>query len=103
MLLGNSTGMPSTVSKARAQSLQRSGSPATRPRQSGHARPTVGGGLETSGTSDRVVGGARRRTSILTAVPHPYSRGQHNGRTAAAPRRKVVLVLEDHASVGGLI
>jgi CheY-like chemotaxis protein len=36
-------------------------------------------------------------------VPHPFSRGQHNGRTAAAPRRKVVLVLEDHASVGGLI
>ena len=36
-------------------------------------------------------------------MPHPYSRGQHNGRVAAAPRRKVVLVLEDHASVGGLI
>jgi DNA-binding response OmpR family regulator len=37
-------------------------------------------------------------------VPHPYARGQHNGRaTATAPRRKVVLVLEDHASVGGLI
>jgi DNA-binding response OmpR family regulator len=36
-------------------------------------------------------------------VPHPYSRGQHNGRVASAPRRKVVLVLEDHASVGGLI
>lgn len=30
-------------------------------------------------------------------------RGQQNGRTATAPRRKVVLVLEDHASVGGLI
>jgi DNA-binding response OmpR family regulator len=26
-----------------------------------------------------------------------------NGRSAPAPRRKVVLVLEDHASVGGLI
>jgi CheY-like chemotaxis protein len=36
-------------------------------------------------------------------VPHPFSRGQHNGRAATAPRRKVVLVLEDHASVGGLI
>ena len=36
-------------------------------------------------------------------MPHPYSRGQHNGRAAVAPRRKVVLVLEDHASVGGLI
>ena len=37
-------------------------------------------------------------------MPHPYSRGHHNGRAAvAAPRRKVVLVLEDHASVGGLI
>src|ERR671938_1534445 len=34
---------------------------------------------------------------------HPLSRAQHNGRAAAAPRRKVVLVLEDHASVGGLI
>jgi CheY-like chemotaxis protein len=36
-------------------------------------------------------------------VPHPFTRGQHNGRAAVAPRRKVVLVLEDHASVGGLI
>jgi two-component system cell cycle response regulator DivK len=36
-------------------------------------------------------------------VPHPFSRAAHNGRTAAAPRRKVVLVLEDNASVGGLI
>ena len=37
-------------------------------------------------------------------MPHPYARGHHNGRAAAvAPRRKVVLVLEDHASVGGLI
>jgi CheY-like chemotaxis protein len=37
-------------------------------------------------------------------VPHhPFSRGQQNGRAAIAPRRKVVLVLEDHASVGGLI
>jgi DNA-binding response OmpR family regulator len=36
-------------------------------------------------------------------VPHPYARGHHNGRVAAAPRRKVVLVLEDNASVGGLI
>jgi DNA-binding response OmpR family regulator len=37
-------------------------------------------------------------------VPHPHVRGQHNGRaTVTAPRRKVVLVLEDHASVGGLI
>jgi CheY-like chemotaxis protein len=48
-------------------------------------------------------GNGFERTSILSAVPHPFSRGQHNGRTQAAPRRKVVLVLEDHASVGGLI
>src|ERR671938_697910 len=34
---------------------------------------------------------------------HTFSRGQHNGRAAPAPRRKVVLVLEDHASIGGLI
>ena len=34
---------------------------------------------------------------------HPLSRGQQNGRAGLAPRRKVVLVLEDHASVGGLI
>jgi CheY-like chemotaxis protein len=40
---------------------------------------------------------------ILTPVPHPYTRGHQNGRTATVPRRKVVLVLEDHASVGGLI
>jgi DNA-binding response OmpR family regulator len=37
------------------------------------------------------------------AVPHSVSRAQHNGRAGTAPRRKVVLVLEDHASVGGLI
>jgi DNA-binding response OmpR family regulator len=36
-------------------------------------------------------------------VPHPYTRGHQNGRAATVPRRKVVLVLEDHASVGGLI
>ncbi|MBV9892714.1 MAG: response regulator, partial [Chloroflexi bacterium] len=37
-------------------------------------------------------------------MPHPHLRAHHNGRaTATAPRRKVVLVLEDHASVGGLI
>src|SRR2546421_9961019 len=40
---------------------------------------------------------------MLPTAPHPVSRGKHNGRTPAAPRRKVVLVLEDHASVGGLI
>ncbi|MBV9173073.1 MAG: response regulator transcription factor [Chloroflexi bacterium] len=34
---------------------------------------------------------------------HAYSRTHANGRAAQAPRRKVVLVLEDHASVGGLI
>src|SRR5437763_15810262 len=45
----------------------------------------------------------QKETSILSAVPHSISRGQHNGRTAAPPRRKVVLVLEDNASVGGLI
>jgi DNA-binding response OmpR family regulator len=36
-------------------------------------------------------------------VPHPFSRGHHNGRAQLTPRRKVVLILEDHASVGGLI
>jgi DNA-binding response OmpR family regulator len=36
-------------------------------------------------------------------VPHAFSRTAQNGRATAAPRRKVVLVLEDHASVGGLI
>jgi DNA-binding response OmpR family regulator len=36
-------------------------------------------------------------------VAHPSSRAQQNGRTSTVPRRKVVLVLEDHASVGGLI
>ncbi len=63
----------------------------------------MGGGVVTSGTSHRVVGDALHGTPILTVVPHPLARGQHNGRTAAALRRKVVLVLEDHASVGGLI
>ena len=37
------------------------------------------------------------------AVPHVFSRQVVNGRANAQPRRKVVLVLEDHASVGGLI
>ena len=68
------------------------------PRQSGQASETRGGGGETIGTSATAYTGR-----ILSAVPHPYSRGQHNGRVASAPRRKVVLVLEDHASVGGLI
>jgi DNA-binding response OmpR family regulator len=36
-------------------------------------------------------------------VRHAYSRGSANGRANQAPRRKVVLVLEDNASVGGLI
>jgi CheY-like chemotaxis protein len=38
-------------------------------------------------------------------VPHPFPRAAHNtnGRAATVPRRKVVLVLEDNASVGGLI
>jgi CheY-like chemotaxis protein len=36
-------------------------------------------------------------------VPHPFSRTSQNGRAGTVPRRKVVLVLEDHASVGGLI
>jgi len=36
-------------------------------------------------------------------VPQAHSRTQQNGRAGALPRRKVVLVLEDHASVGGLI
>ena len=34
---------------------------------------------------------------------HAYSRSHTNGRGTQAPRRKVVLVVEDHASVGGLI
>src|SRR5205814_8238968 len=39
------------------------------------------------------------------AVPHPFPHAAHstNGRAATVPRRKVVLVLEDNASVGGLI
>jgi CheY-like chemotaxis protein len=37
-------------------------------------------------------------------VPHPFARAAHtNGRAGTLPRRKVVLVLEDNASVGGLI
>lgn len=41
-----------------------------------------------------------------SAVPQPFARPVLNGRAGQAgqtPRRKVVLVLEDHASVGGLI
>ena len=34
---------------------------------------------------------------------HGFSRPNANGRANQAPRRKVVLVLEDNASVGGLI
>jgi CheY-like chemotaxis protein len=43
--------------------------------------------------------------TILRGVPRPHSfaRGSQNGRAATVPRRKVVLVLEDNASVGGLI
>jgi DNA-binding response OmpR family regulator len=38
-------------------------------------------------------------------MPHPSHQSHTNGRVAhgAVARRKVVLVLEDHASVGGLI
>ena len=39
-------------------------------------------------------------------VPHAHTRPVHfprPSRNGTAPRRKVVLVLEDHASVGGLI
>jgi DNA-binding response OmpR family regulator len=39
-------------------------------------------------------------------VPQPFARPVPNGRAVQpgqTPRRKVVLVLEDHASVGGLI
>ena len=78
--------------------MQRSGSPCTAARQSGQARATVGGGLETIG-----IFGKRYTGRILGHVPHPYSRTAHNGRAGTVPRRKVVLVLEDHASVGGLI
>jgi DNA-binding response OmpR family regulator len=40
---------------------------------------------------------------ILPSVPTSHARAQQNGRATQAPRRKVVLILEDHASVGGLI
>src|SRR3954469_22395152 len=36
-------------------------------------------------------------------MPHAVGRATQNGRTGVLPRRKVVLVVEDHASVGGLI
>ena len=37
-------------------------------------------------------------------MPPPFARATHtNGRASTLPRRKVVLVLEDNASVGGLI
>ena len=37
-------------------------------------------------------------------MPPPFARATHtNGRAGTVPRRKVVLVLEDNASVGGLI
>jgi DNA-binding response OmpR family regulator len=47
--------------------------------------------------------GERYTGLILRRVPHPFSRATQNGRAGTVPRRKVVLVLEDHASVGGLI
>src|SRR5579864_4854532 len=69
------------------------------PRQSGQASATRGGGEETMGTFGQSV-----HRPYTSAVPHAHLRAHHNGRaTATAPRRKVVLVLEDHASVGGLI
>jgi DNA-binding response OmpR family regulator len=49
----------------------------------------------------------RRCSHILPSVPQSHGRphqAHQNGRASAhPPRRKVVLVLEDHASVGGLI
>ncbi|MGI9146484.1 MAG: response regulator [Chloroflexota bacterium] len=36
-------------------------------------------------------------------MAHAHAHTQQNGRAGPMPRRKVVLVLEDHASVGGLI
>ena len=89
--------MPSCVSKTRPQPAQRSGSPASAPRQSGQASATSAAGWRRPALGHRV---ARPYTQ---AVPHTHSRAQQNGRAAALPRRKVVLVLEDHASVGGLI
>jgi CheY-like chemotaxis protein len=88
--------------KVRPHAAQCGGWPLTLPRQSGQARATLGGGVETIGILGKRVYPRPRR--ILRAVPHAHVRGQHNGRaTAVAPRRKVVLVLEDHASIGGLI
>jgi CheY-like chemotaxis protein len=98
MLLGRSTGIPFSCSKTRPHPLQRSGSPRTAARQSGQASAIAGGGVETIG-----IFGERYTGLILRRVPHPYSRTAHNGRAGTVPRRKVVLVLEDHASVGGLI
>jgi DNA-binding response OmpR family regulator len=46
---------------------------------------------------------APARQTYTPGVPHPFARGTHNGRAGTVPRRKVVLILEDHASVGGLI
>ncbi len=45
------------------------------------------------------------RPPYTPAVPHSVTRPAPNGRVQQGqqPRRKVVLVLEDHASVGGLI
>jgi DNA-binding response OmpR family regulator len=43
------------------------------------------------------------RAAYTARVAGPTTRASVNGRATVAPRRKVVLVLEDHASVGGLI
>jgi CheY-like chemotaxis protein len=48
----------------------------------------------------------RANPAYTQTVPHAFARPVPNGRAvppAQQPRRKVVLVLEDHASVGGLI
>jgi CheY-like chemotaxis protein len=92
--------MPFSTANARPHPLQTGASPDRAARQSGQISPTLGGGDETTGIAPSV----RHLGRILRAVPHSFARAAHtNGRAGQLPRRKVVLVLEDNASVGGLI